>query len=79
MKRYALFAWVGQYPYGGWNDYRNSYDTAEEARAAGESYLNSREEWDWSADRIYQIVDLTTGMGICGGEIKENSVKQLAK
>ena len=31
MKRYLLFCFDQEYPSGGWNDFRGSYDTAEEA------------------------------------------------
>ncbi len=34
MKEFLLFAWPHYYPGGGWNDYEDSYDTLEEAKAA---------------------------------------------
>lgn len=33
MKRYLLFGFDGYYPEGGWNDFRSSHDTVEEALA----------------------------------------------
>lgn len=53
VKRFVLFASDDYYPAGGWDDFRGSYDTADEARAAGQEF----ERKGMSA----HIVDLTTG------------------
>lgn len=34
MKRYLVFAYECYYPNGGWNDFKGSYDTLEEAKVA---------------------------------------------
>lgn len=51
MKRYALFTFETYYPLGGWNDFKGTFDTVEEAVTAA----NQRRR------ELYQIVDLTTG------------------
>ena len=52
VKRYLLFYGEAYYPIGGWNDYKGSFDTIEEAKA-----LMEKSEWkpDW-----YDIVDTET-------------------
>lgn len=52
MKRFAVFAGDVYYPCGGWNDYRESFDTLDEARR----YVFN---WACRAD-WWHIVDLTT-------------------
>ena len=49
MKRFAVFSGDKFYPSGGWNDFRSSHDTHDEAR-------NAATTGDW-----WQIVDLMTG------------------
>lgn len=51
MKRFALFCYDRQYPYGGWNDFKGSFDTLNEAKFAYQA-----SNWE-----TYHIVDLTTG------------------
>lgn len=51
VKRFVLFAGYDYYPSGGWGDFVESFDTAEEARAA--QFANG---CDWK-----QIIDLSTG------------------
>lgn len=47
MKRYLLFCGENYYPYGGWEDFKDSFDTIEECRMARTG--------DW-----YQIIDTET-------------------
>lgn len=56
MKRYALFHGSHFYPSGGWKDFAGTFDSAEDAEAALENVLFSR---DW-----YEIVDLYTGVAV---------------
>lgn len=51
MKRYLLFAGSHYYPSGGWDDFKDSFDTIETALSVAVNY-----ELDW-----YHIVDTTTG------------------
>ena len=48
MKRYLLFRGDQWYPLGGWDDFFGSYDTIEEAKAAGRACSH-----DW-----WHIVDV---------------------
>ena len=45
MKRYLLFTGDEHGTLGGWSDFEDSYDTAEEALAAGREFVTRR--WDW--------------------------------
>lgn len=45
MKRYLLFSYYMYEPYGGWNDFRDSYDSKEEAIAAGQVYKSNGEKY----------------------------------
>lgn len=38
MKRYLLFAYDDYYPSGGWNDFKGSFDSVEEAKSNIGSY-----------------------------------------
>lgn len=51
MKRYALFSGDAYYPAGGWDDFRGSFDTLDEAVAAAQKRGD-----DWS-----HVVDLHSG------------------
>ena len=60
MNQYALFAGDTYYPNGGFGDFRNTYDTPEEALKIGtygskeiNGYMSYTYDW-------YQVVDLTT-------------------
>lgn len=54
IKRFAVFSWVNASACGGWDDYRVSFDTFEEA----ESFVMAQSgQYDWS-----QVVDLQTGV-----------------
>lgn len=58
MKRYLLFHGSDYYPGGGWDDFEGAYDTAEEARAKGNSLMEptpGQSRWRW-----FHIVDTTT-------------------
>lgn len=58
MKRYLLFAGESYYPFGGWEDFRDSFDSITEAtEAAGK--LGS----DW-----WHVVDSVTGQIVEQGE-----------
>ena len=58
MKRYALFTGDDYYPRGGWDDFKGSFDTVEDALAA------PRGEW-------FQVVDLTEGFLVRKGSNRE--------
>ena len=55
IKRYILFCYYRFYPYGGWGDFTNSFDTLEEALKAQKT-----------ADK-WHIVDLVEGRMIEDG------------
>lgn len=60
MKRYLLFAGDYRYPKGGWNDFVDSYDSTEEARASERlSPGPPREGPDW-----WEIIDSQTGVKV---------------
>lgn len=46
MKQFLLFGYDTYYPSGGWRDFKESYDTEEEANAAGRALL----EAEWPCD-----------------------------
>lgn len=52
MKRYAIFSWLPYEAFGGWNDFQESHETVDAARAVAvaDTYCTK-----------WQIVDLTTG------------------
>ena len=54
MKRYLLFTGEYYYPSGGWRDFRDSFDTVEEA------LTQSRGDW-------WHIVDSETGVIVISG------------
>lgn len=73
MKRFALFAGDHYYPDGGWLDFVDSFDTAEEAlKFVVEHQQTSKPHmrWDW-----WSAIDLTTG----DEAFDEASSKDLAK
>lgn len=51
MKRFLVFAGDNYYPAGGWGDYVDSYESAEEAHMAA-----AKQGYDWS-----HVVDLELG------------------
>lgn len=62
-KRYLVFGFDGYYPAGGFNDYRASFDTMDEAEEYWITPLNGPfgdvapdHTWDWG-----EIIDLETG------------------
>jgi hypothetical protein len=57
MKRFLLFAFDSHYPRGGWDDFRDSYDTKEEAV---EAVAKMKCEW-------WQVVDSEAGDIVCSG------------
>lgn len=59
MKRFLVFAGEAYYPLGGWNDFRSSFDTKEEAFAAKE-VLHSAVGWVHVVDsETQQIVKVS--------------------
>jgi len=50
--RYAVFSGSDYYPEGGWMDYRNSFNTVEEASAYGKG-LKEGGDSDW-----FHVVDM---------------------
>lgn len=52
VKRYLLFGGDTYYPFGGWEDFFDSYDTIEEAR----KHARRKPRWDW-----WHVVDSQTG------------------
>jgi hypothetical protein len=57
MKRFFLFAFDTYYPRGGWDDFRDSYETKEEAVIAA---ANAKCDW-------WQVVDSEAGDIVCSG------------
>ncbi len=57
MKRFLLFAMSQYYPRGGWDDFRDSYDTKEEAVIAVASI-----KCDW-----WHVVDTEDSDIVCSG------------
>jgi hypothetical protein len=58
MKRFLLFAWNSDEKSGGWNDFEDSFDTAEAAKKYYE------EKWDGKfkiSHDMYDIVDTHPG------------------
>ena len=53
MKRYLLFMGMHYYPCGGWEDFKDSFDTIEEAQ---QHFKDA--EMGWSA--WFQIIDTST-------------------
>jgi hypothetical protein len=58
VKRFPVFAYHCYDAYGGWGDFKDSFDTVEEAQAWVDADLNvhKRQNHDY-----YDVVDLTTG------------------
>jgi hypothetical protein len=52
VPRYLVFGCTKYYPLGGWDDFRGSFNTLEDAEEFAEE---SKNKWDW-----IQIVDLYT-------------------
>ena len=61
MKRFLVFAGDNWYPFGGWKDFKESFDTLHEAQ----NYLMDSSSYDW-----YHIVDSSTGEIVEKGEVK---------
>jgi hypothetical protein len=53
FKRFLLFTYSTYYPGGGWCDFRGSFDTIDEAAAAGRARETERD--------FIEVVDLETG------------------
>ena len=54
IKRYAVFAGHYYYPSGGWDDFKDSFDTQDEADDAAIYFYGISLDW-------VQVVDITTG------------------
>ena len=54
MKRYLVFTYDCYYPQGGWNDFRASFETLEEAR---KFCADSRRDYK-------EIIDSETGLSV---------------
>lgn len=61
LKRFLLFAGDYQYPDGGWNDFRHSYDTLEEARTEGGRLSTPDKDTHRHSKDWWHIVDIETG------------------
>lgn len=59
MKRYLLFTRDNWDLLGGWDDFRNSFDSLDEAKAAGESTVRGPEN-DYDGFDCHHIVDTAT-------------------
>lgn len=59
MKRYLLFMGLQHYPKGGWQDFKDSYDSLEEAISAVANY--SGIEW-------WHVVDTEEQRVVSGGQ-----------
>ncbi len=52
MKKYLVFAGSTYYPMGGWNDFRTSFHSIDEAK---NYLLDTQKQYDW-----YHIIDSET-------------------
>lgn len=60
VQRYLLFQGEDYYPFGGWYDFKRSFETLDEALA----YVSASEDYpvgDVYAGKWWHIVDITTG------------------
>ena len=48
MKPYLVFAGSMYYPLGGWEDFRDSFDTYKEAEAVAKALGGTREDSEWA-------------------------------
>ena len=53
MKRYALFVCEDFQAGGGWNDFRGSFDTLEQAKKAGKKKTKAVHAWFHVVDIVY--------------------------
>lgn len=67
--RYAVFAWYTYYPCGGFNDFRESFDTLDDAKSYVFHVLSDSELGDFEH---YEIIDLESGESLDKGRIKNN-------
>jgi hypothetical protein len=54
IKRYVVFAGYYYYPSGGWSDFKDSFDTLEEAEEMALYFYSISKDW-------VQIIDLKSG------------------
>lgn len=53
-RRFLVFAGTRFYPWGGWGDFKDSFDTEEEANAA---VIKLKKEHSYDLDFWYEIID----------------------
>ena len=65
MKQFLFFAGNQFYPYGGWNDFKASFDTAEQAH---DEWIKSTTEkvYDWA-----HVVDLKSGEEVASYSLRD--------
>jgi hypothetical protein len=63
LKRYLLFSYVDYYPCGGWNDFEDSFDDLDKAKAAAMECLSDSEYID--------LIDSETGEDMAATITKE--------
>lgn len=63
MKRYALFTYWQYYPGGGWNDFKDSFDTVKEAAAVGRADVDEN-----GPLHFFDVIDLTNGKKVSSDE-----------
>ena len=54
MKRYAVFAWMWYESGGGWNDFREAFNTLEEASQLCDDIQNDPNDFE----KCFHVVDL---------------------
>ena len=63
IKRFVLFTYDEHYPGGGWNDFKESFDTIVEAKKViqkqGDGFCYKNESYNY-----YDLIDLKTGESI---------------
>ena len=62
MERFLLFAGDEYYPAGGWDDFRGSFKTVEEAEKKADKPTDR--EWANNSYDWWHIVDSTTGKSV---------------
>jgi len=54
LRQFLLFAGANYYPAGGWDDYIDSFDSVEDAKAHVDAQASMRFDW-------WHVIDMTTG------------------
>lgn len=63
-KQFLLFVCEKYYPQGGWADFVDSFDDADEAAKAAEPVMKS----NYGSDQWWEVIDLSTGRVIKEGK-----------